>query len=675
MTDPDAEQEAQRLKAVAETKYKDSNLKSALKHAKKAHRLCPNLEGISSMLTAFKILRAASELNATPDWYKILQVEPFSHINSIKKQYRKLALILHPDKNPFLGCEEAFKLVGEGFRMFSDKIRRKEYDMKLRIRIQEERVVGLEGNGDVGETFWTACSRCRLLHKFERKYLGHNLVCPSCKKSFLAVEVDGEGSDGHGESTEEEDVGERLKRKMDGPDSVGLEGAKGSGETTVRVGLTKKASSENLKEKEGCEADVGEWGVGRLRSRGSRRTGTVGQILAWSVAAKVGDDEMEERSKSKRVKVAEETMTLAEMQMEMKRKVNQGREKSNRKEKVKDVGDKEKERERHEPKQDSLSKNEKPKASGKSTDFEIENQGTPQASVNVGIMTRSTKKRSVDLEAKTQEAVKKNQNPEITKQGTSRKRVNLDIGKRRGSKSRDMEVVPVEDSDFHDFDKDRSERNFRKGQVWAIYDDDDGMPRNYGLIEEVFSVNPFEVSISWLDFQNNGDDRLMGWERLGFHVTCGRFKVGRRSSINSLDIFSHMVECERAAKEFYRIYPRKGSVWAVYNEARVGAAGRNLSTRDKHCYEIVVLLTTYSDIHGLSMAYLEKVDGFKTIFKRQEIGCQAIRWLEKDDIRLFSHQIPARKLSGNDVPDLLKDCWELDPASLSPDLLAIGRER
>ncbi|PPD83737.1 hypothetical protein GOBAR_DD19316 [Gossypium barbadense] len=573
-THSDAEQEAQRLKALAETKYKNSNLQSALKHAKKAHRLCPNLEGISSMLTAFKILRAASKPKHAPDWYKILQVEPFSHFNSIKKQYRKLALILHPDKNPFLGCEEAFKLVGEG-----------------------------------------------LLHKFEKMYLGHNLVCPSCKKSFLAVEVDGE-DDGHGESTGEEDVlaskpGERLKRKMDGPKGVGLEGGKGTGETT--------------------------------RSVGSRRQASGG---------KVGDDEMEESSKSKRVKVAEETMTLAEMQLEMKQKANQGREKLNKKEKVKDAGEKEKESERDEPKQSSLSKNEKPKASEKSKDFEIENQGPSQASVNLGIMTRSTKKRSVDFEAKTQENGKKNQNSELTKQGTSRKRVNSDIEKRRSSKSRDMEIVAVEDLDFYDFYKDRSERNFKKGQVWAIYDDD-GMPRRYGLIEEVFSVNPFEVKMSWLDSQNNGDDK---------------FKVARKSSINSVNVFSHMVECERAAKEFYRIYPRKGSVWVLYNEAKLGAAGRNRSARDKHCYDIVVLLTTYSETHGLSMAYLEKVDGFKTVFKRQEIGCQAIRWLEKEDIRLFSHQIPARKLSGDDVPDLLKDCWELDPASLPPDL-AIGCER
>ncbi|XP_022717218.1 J protein JJJ2-like [Durio zibethinus] len=630
--DPDAEQKAQRLKALAEAKYKKSNLKSALKHAKKAHRLCPNLEGISSMLTAFEILQVASKANAAPDWYKILQVEPFSHINSIKKQYRKLALTLHPDKNPYLGCEEAFKLVGEGFRIFSDKIRRKEYDMKLRIRIQEERIDGLEGNGLVGETFWTACSRCRLLHKFERKYLGHNLVCPSCKKSFLAVEVDGDGGDGESEEEEEEvvasvRVSERVKKrkmgskeKLDSPKSVGLEGEKGSGETIRSAGLRRKASGDNLKEKE----------------------------------------------------IAEATVTLAEMPFEMRGKMNQGRQKLNVKERVKDVGEKEREKETDKPKKNRVSKNEKQKALEKTRDFEIESQGPSKTSENLGIMTRATKKRSVDLEAKTREGGKKNQNSESRKQGTFRKRVTSEIEKRHGSKSADMETMAVEDSDFYDFDKDRSERNFKKGQVWAIYDDD-GMPRHYGLIEEVCSVNPFEVKMSWLDFQKNGDDRLISWEKMGFHLSCGRFKAARKSSINSVNIFSHMVESEREAKEFYRIYPKKGSVWALYNEAKLGVAGRNLSAREKHCYDEVVLLTTYSEIHGLSVAYLERVAGFRTIFKRQEIGCRAIRWLEKDDIQLFSHQIPAWKLSGDDFPDLLKDCWELDPASLPPDLLSISR--
>ncbi|KAL0371926.1 UNVERIFIED_CONTAM: Chaperone protein DnaJ 1 [Sesamum calycinum] len=144
------------------------------------------------MLTALKILRTAAKpgsgsssgaQNSTPDYYKILQVEPFSHINTIKKQYKKLALALHPDKNPFVASEEAFKLVGEASRVLSDKIRRKEYDLRLRIAMQskaaEEVGLGMEGSA---ETFWTACSTCRLLHQFERKYLGHNLMCPRADK-------------------------------------------------------------------------------------------------------------------------------------------------------------------------------------------------------------------------------------------------------------------------------------------------------------------------------------------------------------------------------------------------------------------------------------------------------------------------------------------------------------
>uniref|UniRef100_A0A2P2PIY3 Chaperone protein dnaJ 49 n=1 Tax=Rhizophora mucronata TaxID=61149 RepID=A0A2P2PIY3_RHIMU len=198
------------------------------------------------------------------------------------------------------------------------------------------------------------------------------------------------------------------------------------------------------------------------------------------------------------------------------------------------------------------------------------------------------------------------------------------------------------------------------------------MPRHYGLIDEVVSINPFVVKLSWLDLQSNGDQGLACWEKMGFHVCCGRFKVSRKTTVNSLNIFSHLMDCERAAKEVYRIYPKKGSVWALYNESYLSSERRNASANDEKCYDVVLFLTTYSEVHGLSMAYLEKVDGYKTVFKRQEIGSHAIRWLVKGDVRLFSHQIPARKLSGDEVPDMLKSCWELDPASLPSNLLPIG---
>ncbi|XP_075640741.1 uncharacterized protein LOC142612544 [Castanea sativa] len=628
------EEEAVRLKGIAETKYKKSKLKSALKYAKRALRLAPNLDGLSEMVTSFKILRSPDS-----DWYTILQVEPFAHINTIKKQYKKLALLLHPDKNPYAGSEEAFKLVGDAFRFLSDKIRRKEYDMKLRIRIQDDNVNANVNAGPALDTFWTACSTCRLLHKFEKKYLGHSLVCPSCRKSFLAVQVETNDGDGDGDDAVavEESTRVRSERLRKRFEQLGSNQKMGSGENLTSVcggvkgkmGSGVKLGSVNVKgrlhggggggvtsgELEGEVDEDGDdggiWSGGRLRRNSGlkKRMRTVGDVL--------------ERSMPKRAKTGEEMMTLAEMQLEAKQRAHQERMKLKSKEKEKNEREKRKEKERH------------------------------------GDLKKSRDSKSGDLETERR----------------NKKGMGLDIDRRKESRSGDLEIMSVEDSDYYDFDKDRVEKSFKRGQVWAIYDDDDGMPRHYGLIDEVVSVNPFEVKMSWLDFQSNGDEGLIIWEKMGFHISCGRFKVSRKTSVNSVNVFSHIVDCERAAREVYRIYPRKGSVWALYNDAAVDAEGRNLSAKDKRCYDIVVFLTSFSEIHGLSMAYLEKVDGFKTVFKRREIGSHAIRCLEGDDVRLFSHQIPARKLSGNEAPELLKDCWELDPASLPSDLLSIDWRR
>ncbi|KAG6780821.1 hypothetical protein POTOM_013700 [Populus tomentosa] len=635
-TKADQEEQARRLKTIAETKFTNSNLKSALKHAKKAHRLSPKLEGLSSMLTALKTLRVASKTQNSDitDWYKILQVEPFSHMNTIKKQYKKLALVLHPDKNPFLGCEEAFKLVAEGFRVLSDKIRRKEYDLRLRIRLQDERV----SDNSAVETFWTACSRCRLLHQFERQYLGHNLVCPSCKKSFEAVEVKG----GDKKDAEVGVWSERLRRKDIGGKGIGgLSSGEGVSVGSRRELDAESAGGVNLK---GNEVISGEWGGGKLRTGGlRRRTSTVGEVL--------------ERSK-KRVKFSDETMTLAEMKLEAKKKAS--RKKVELKEKQKDAREKEKKKEKQ-----KVMEKEKGKGKGKETCLVL-NKSTDLATEKGG-----ASKKSGDTEIKTREGVKTSRKMEIMRQGASRKSASLQMERHKNSRG-DLDSMAVEHSNFFDFDSDRVERRFKKGQVWAIYDDD-GMPRHYGLIDEVVSVNPFKVNLSWLDPQRYGDEVLI-WEKMGLHVSCGRFKVARTMIIDSVNIFSHAVECEREAREVYRIYPKKGSVWALYNEATLAAEGRNLSASDERCNDIVVLLTTYSEMHGLSIAYLEKVDGYKTVFKRREIGCHAIRLLEKDDIWLFSHQIPSRKFSGDEVADNLKDCWELDPASIPSNLLNVGGE-
>lgn len=47
-------------------------------------------------------------------YYEILDIKKDANDLEIKKSYRKLALLLHPDKNGAPGADEAFKRMLEG---------------------------------------------------------------------------------------------------------------------------------------------------------------------------------------------------------------------------------------------------------------------------------------------------------------------------------------------------------------------------------------------------------------------------------------------------------------------------------------------------------------------------------------------------------------------------------
>jgi len=60
------------------------------------------------------------------DFYKVLNVDNNSTLEDIKKQYKMLALMHHPDRNN--GNDARFKIIKEAYDTLSDETKRKEYD-------------------------------------------------------------------------------------------------------------------------------------------------------------------------------------------------------------------------------------------------------------------------------------------------------------------------------------------------------------------------------------------------------------------------------------------------------------------------------------------------------------------------------------------------------------------
>ncbi|XP_057432934.1 uncharacterized protein LOC130725749 [Lotus japonicus] len=122
-------EEVLRAKVIAEKKMESKDFAGARRIALKAQHLYPDLKNITQMLVVCDVHCSAEQklCGGLIDWYKILQVEATADDATIKKQYRKLALQLHPDKNKFAGAEAAFKLIGEAQTVLLDRGKRSSF--------------------------------------------------------------------------------------------------------------------------------------------------------------------------------------------------------------------------------------------------------------------------------------------------------------------------------------------------------------------------------------------------------------------------------------------------------------------------------------------------------------------------------------------------------------------
>ncbi|XP_023641387.1 uncharacterized protein LOC17892162 [Capsella rubella] len=194
--------------------------------------------------------------------------------------------------------------------------------------------------------------------------------------------------------------------------------------------------------------------------------------------------------------------------------------------------------------------------------------------------------------------------------------------------------MSVPDPDFYHFDKDRIESSFGENEVWALYDDYGILPRNYAFVHKVVSQEPFKLCISWLNCKKNDELGPMKWIESYYYKTSGNFSVGKRT------------------------------VWALY-ENWSPAWDITISLEVMNKFEMVEVQEDFDDEKGVKVAPLVKLPGFHNIFCRHSTH----KTYPREELFRFSHQVPFHLLTGEEGENAPKDCLELDPAALTPELL------
>lgn len=210
-------EEAVRARSLAEEKLRNNEFETARRIALRARKLDSELENLDQICAVCDVQCAAkSKVNCNEiDWYAILHVEPTDDELMIKKQYRKLALLLHPDKNKYHGAEAAFKLIREAQMVLLDHQKRRLHDSVRVVNasaatysapcsdknspvadsaVKQKRnpppsrqstKPKARGKGGDRVSFWTDCTVCGFKNDFIVGRIGEPFMCHSCDKSFI----------------------------------------------------------------------------------------------------------------------------------------------------------------------------------------------------------------------------------------------------------------------------------------------------------------------------------------------------------------------------------------------------------------------------------------------------------------------------------------------------------
>ncbi|KAJ7945694.1 DnAJ-like protein [Quillaja saponaria] len=723
--------EAIKAKEIAEKKFTEMDISGAKRFALKAQDLYPGLDGLSQFLATLDVyIFAEKRISGEVDWYKVLGVEPLADDDTIRRHYRKLALILHPDKNKSVGADGAFKLLSQAWSLLSDKSKRIAYDQNRNLRRCEERKPSaptqngfhnlFNTNNSTNKdqrstthpmhaptpsvplkpTFWTVCNACKVQFEYHTVYLNCNLICSSCQKRFLALEVPPPPINKTAANSRiyqmqrQKFSPSRMDRQR--PSSAvnssennfhsaafSMSGNTVSGPFAAQAAGVARAASAHLKrghEEVAPPAMREEAHFGKTQASQKTVAGLAAECSDAGSSFVVKGDLPRKKMRTHECGMANDRRAMEKEMAAGKGGVCAGSKCESQKDNS-DTG--------------------RMNAAGN-----YKRNGTrdlSQAQIRNLLMVKARKEilrrlNDTNIDSKSRNLHKSNiNNKEVKENDQGRNKASGNAVKVSAENFQDVvdsktsfpfkELSPansdadsaaevtdpvsmkVPDPDFHDFDEDRTEKSFGANQVWAAYDDDDGMPRYYAMIHSVISLKPFKVRIGWFNAKSNNELAPLNWIGSGFPKTTGDFRIGKYEVNDSLNSFSHRVKWTKGMRGSIQIYPKKGDVWALY---RNWSPNWNVLTPDEviHKYDMVEVLEDYSEERGVNVVPLVKVAGFKTVF-RQNSDQSKIRNVPRAEMFCFSHQVPSYLLTGQEGTNAPEGCWELDPASTPMELLQI----
>ncbi|KAL2939653.1 DnaJ-like protein subfamily B member 14 [Bienertia sinuspersici] len=157
--------------------------------------------------------------------------------------------------------------------------------------------------------------------------------------------------------------------------------------------------------------------------------------------------------------------------------------------------------------------------------------------------------------------------------------------------------------------------DFAIGQVWAMYDGPDNMPRQYAVVNRVFSNEAVEVT--YLEPHPNPMDN----EEIS---------------------------------------------WIEENLPKLEQKWKQQDFGNHHC-RIVEIVSDFAENSGLQIANLEEVPGYKTFFQKQVgDGFALNQVIPRSEMLSFSHRIEAFVVPGVEAYGIPECSWHLEPDALPP---------